>query len=367
MDQKRVKYFLEEAIALAKSVPNSAVHPNPRVGAVLVDSTGLICGRGAHQFFGGPHAEVLAIENAIERGADLKTCTLFVSLEPCSHYGKTPPCTKLLIEHQIPTVFFASADPNPTVDGCAVLQSSGIDAQLIMMPEAIEMNRPFFVNQLEQRPYVYYKSAISKNGLVADQKGNSKWITQIESRAHAHRELRNQVDAILSTSKTILHDRSKLNIRIDDIETELTAIVLDRNQQLFTDSTHPILYPRLKSRLIWVTENNVSNLHLPASVETLIEDFPMGKANLKKLLGRLFQNFGITKLLVESGAALGNSMMQENLIDEYWRYTSTITELTEPGIAAIDINLNSYSCVLNETFSVDRLEVFHRRLNINAE
>lgn len=367
MDQKRVKYFLDEAIALAKSVPNSAVHPNPLVGAVLVDSKGLICGRGAHQFFGGPHAEVLAIENAIGHGADLKTCTLFVSLEPCSHYGKTPPCTKLLIEHQIPTVFFASADPNPTVDGCAVLQSSGIDAQLITMPEAIEMNRPFFVNQLEKRPYVYYKSAVSKNGLIADLEGNSKWITQIDSRTHAHRMLRNQVDAILSTAKTIQRDQSTLNIRVDGTETELTAVVLDRDQELFTDNTHPILYLRQKSRLFWVTENEAPTQHLPASVENLVENFPQGKVNLKQLLGRLYRDFGITKLLVESGAALGNSMMQKNLIDEYWRYTSTITELTEPGIAAIAFNPDSYSCIVKETFPVDRLEVFHRRLIINAE
>ena len=200
--------YQNKAFMLAKMANPKSVRPNPIVGAVVVDKKGNIVGEGYHQQLGGPHAEVFAIQDALTKMADLSDCTLYVTLEPCSHHGKTPPCTDLIIQHKIPTVVIGSLDPNPKVSGVQVLKDNGVEVIMSPKPEIEQLNTTFFVNQINKRPFIQLKFAATIDGKIADRFGNSKWISNEKSRAFVHEQLRNNTDAILTTAKTLITDNA---------------------------------------------------------------------------------------------------------------------------------------------------------------
>ena len=136
----REKELLYHAFLLAKKANPKEIRPNPFVGAIVVCENGKIIGEGYHQKVGEAHAEVNAINNALQNGADLKKSTLYVTLEPCSHHGKTPPCTSLILEHKIPHVIIGSLDPNPLVSGIEILEKGGVKVTQLILPEIQEMN-----------------------------------------------------------------------------------------------------------------------------------------------------------------------------------------------------------------------------------
>jgi diaminohydroxyphosphoribosylaminopyrimidine deaminase / 5-amino-6-(5-phosphoribosylamino)uracil reductase len=204
------KKFMLEAIRLAGSVTRR-VCPNPRTGA-LVLRNGEIIGRGFHENCGGPHAEVNAIRDA---GENLEGCEMVVTLEPCCHTGKTPPCTDLIIASGIKKVYVGMEDPNPLVAGKGIekLQRAGIEViPNILSEKCAELNQPFIKMMTQKFPYITVKSAITLDGYIADAEGLSQWISSPESRKTVH-EMRANADAVLVGVGTALADDPELTVR----------------------------------------------------------------------------------------------------------------------------------------------------------
>jgi diaminohydroxyphosphoribosylaminopyrimidine deaminase/5-amino-6-(5-phosphoribosylamino)uracil reductase len=312
-------YYLNEALKEAQKADPKEVRPNPLVGAIVVDENHVIVGRGYHKKVGTPHAEVHAIADAEKNGTDLSKCTIFVTLEPCSHHGRTPPCTDLILAKGIKKVVIGSFDPNPLVSGVELLRSKGVEVELNIIKEIEELNRVFFVNQREQRPYFQFKLAVTSNGIYGHQQRGRFWISGPSAGEYVHQELRNNADAILSTARSVIHDDAKLNIRLRVGELEKTTILLDQQLSLLqSEYAHlNILAERKHSKLILVTTEQHSIRSLPAYIEIL--EVPVSKENkisLSALAVELYKR-GFSKVLVEAGVTLFNSMRSAQFIDEF--------------------------------------------------
>ena len=203
--------LMDAALKLARR-GEGFVEPNPMVGAVIVSQQGEIVGEGWHQAFGGPHAEVHALAAAGERG---RGGTLYVTLEPCCHFGKTPPCTQAIIRAGICKVVVATGDPAPHVAGGGIreLRKAGIDVEVgVREADAKELIAPFVKMVTKQRPWVIAKWAMTLDGKLATHDGHSKWISNAEARAEVHR-LRGRVDAIVTGIGTAAADNPMLTSR----------------------------------------------------------------------------------------------------------------------------------------------------------
>ena len=207
------KKYMERALELA-ALGEGNVNPNPMVGAVVVKD-GKILGEGYHKKYGGPHAEVFALEEAGEKA---KGATIYVTLEPCSHYGKTPPCAKKIIDMGIKRCVIASLDPNPLVSGRGIkmMTDAGIEVITgIMEKEALELNRVFMKYISTKTPYLFLKCGITLDGKIASRTGNSKWITNELAREKVQR-LRNKYMGIMVGINTVLADDPSLTARIEN-------------------------------------------------------------------------------------------------------------------------------------------------------
>lgn len=208
--------WMERALQLA-SLGLGKVQPNPMVGCVIVYKNQII-GEGWHQKYGGAHAEVNAI-NSVKDKSLLSKSTLYVNLEPCSHFGQTPPCSDLICKHKIARVVIANKDPNEKVNGKGIqqLQSAGIDITVgILADEGIELNKRFFTYHLLQRPYIFLKWAETKNGFIdikRDKNPEFYWISNQELKVFSHK-LRNEEQAILIGFNTLVNDQPKLTNRL---------------------------------------------------------------------------------------------------------------------------------------------------------
>ena len=208
------QYYMQLALDLAASAKGKT-NPNPLVGAIIVKD-GVIAGTGIHRKAGEPHAEVHAFRMA---GEYAKGATLYVTLEPCSHYGKTPPCANLVKDSGVSRVVVAMQDPNPEVAGrgIALIRDAGIEVQVGVLEEkAKRLNERFIHNMITNRPFVISKFAMTLDGKLATHKGHSKWITGEPSRHHVH-QLRNEVDAILVGIGTVLADNPSLTTRLPKV------------------------------------------------------------------------------------------------------------------------------------------------------
>ena len=228
MDNTEFKKYMKHAIRLAKKGTGRTL-PNPLVGALIVKD-GRIIGEGYHENFGGLHAERNALANASEdvRGADM-----YVTLEPCAHHGKTPPCTEAIIESGIRRVFIGSQDPNPKVSGrgIKVLKDAGIEVYAgILKEECDEINRIFFRYITSGKPYLMMKYAMSADGKIATHTGDSKWISSDRSRELVH-QMRNEYPAIMAGIGTVLKDDPRLTCRISD-GTDPLRIICDSSLRL---------------------------------------------------------------------------------------------------------------------------------------
>lgn len=314
--------FISESIAEALKADPKKVRPNPLVGAVLVDENLRIVGRGHHAICGGPHAEVDAIKDAASSGIDLSRCTLYVSLEPCSHQGRTPPCTDLILSSGIKRVVVASMDPNPKVSGMKLLREKGVETVHLPDEKAVAMNRTFWINQEKFRPHYLLKSAITLDGKIANAEGESKWLSGSSSREYVHNILRRNTDAILSTARTIIRDDATLNIRSDGAASELTAVVIDRKLQLLEKANAhlKIFYPRQNSKLILLSENPPGSV-LPDHTEVVSGVYrDDGQLNVKKLNETLLQR-NIHHVLIEAGGKLAARLLAQQLIDDLILFT----------------------------------------------
>ncbi len=211
------------------------VSPNPMVGCVIVGRGGTILGKGWHRQFGGPHAEVNAVDAAEDAGhdEDLSTATLYVNLEPCSHHGKTPPCVDLILRKGIPRVIVGMLDPNPEVAGSGVtaLREAGVDVRVgVMSHEACRLNEAFIHRLATRRPLVTLKIAQTLDGAVATATGDSRWISSADSRTLVHR-WRSQLDAVMVGTGTAIADDPALSVRHVEGR-QPWRIVLDRRGRL---------------------------------------------------------------------------------------------------------------------------------------
>lgn len=290
------------------------VEPNPMVGAVLVKN-GEIVGRGYHQAFGGPHAEIHAIN---EGGANGKGATLYVSMEPCAHYGKTAPCVDAIIKAGIGKVVIPVIDPNPITSGKGMqkLKEAGIEVLLgVLEAPARKLNAPFFKVMQTGLPYVIIKWAMSLDGKIATHGGDSRWITSEESRAYVHK-IRGQVDGILVGINTVLRDDPLLTCRLEGGRNP-RRIIVDGNAVLPLQSR--LLKTIGESEIMVAVTRNAPRERierLKQSGCTIIQTQDTGeRVDLKELFRHLGE-IKLTNILVEGGGRIITSMIEGHFADK---------------------------------------------------
>lgn len=301
--------FMREALEAARR-GLGRTSPNPAVGAVVVQG-GRIVGRGHHARAGGPHAEVVALREAGEaaRGADL-----FTTLEPCDHFGRTPPCSRAILDAGVRRVFVGSRDPNPLVHGRGVarLRRSGVEVVGgVLEAECDRLNASWFTFITTGRPHVTLKAAVTLDGRIATRTGDARWVTGPEARAWVHR-LRDRVDAVLVGAGTARADDPALTTRLpggrgrDPIRVVLdTDLRLPARLRLFTErSPAPTLVAHAAAR-----RRRLGGAELVACRRG------PGGVDLGDLLAKLAAR-GVTHLLVEGGAAVHGRFLDEGLVDE---------------------------------------------------
>ncbi|WEG12102.1 bifunctional diaminohydroxyphosphoribosylaminopyrimidine deaminase/5-amino-6-(5-phosphoribosylamino)uracil reductase RibD [Pullulanibacillus sp. KACC 23026] len=302
------------AIELARKLKGQT-SPNPTVGAVVVKD-GEIIGMGAHLKAGGPHAEVNALRMAEEKA---KGATVYVTLEPCSHFGKTPPCSNLLIEKGVARVVIASTDPNPLVAGQGIkrLENAGIKVEVGLLREGAEaLNEEFFHFIKTKQPYVTVKAATSMDGKIATSTGESKWITSEEARMDVHR-LRHNHDAILVGIGTILKDNPSLTTRLPEGGKHPLRIILDTHLRTPIDSK--VVTDQLAETWIITGRPDEKRVELFRSTGVRIIETGEERPALAPLLQLLGEEH-ITSLLVEGGGEVNGSFIREGLVDQLILY-----------------------------------------------
>lgn len=304
------KKYMARALELA-ALGEGAVNPNPLVGAVVVKNNKVI-GEGYHKKYGGPHAEVFALEMAGEeaRGADI-----YVTLEPCSHYGKTPPCAKKIIEMGIKRCIVASLDPNPLVSGRGIkmLQEAGIEVITgVMDKEAKELNRVFMKYISEKTSYLFLKCGITLDGKIATKTGNSKWITNELAREKVQK-LRNKYMGIMVGINTVIKDDPSLTARIENGRNPY-RIVIDPNLDISLESKF-VNFQDGKSIVITSESNRekekVSELEERKVKLVYLEGTDFKISDILKKTGEL----GIDGILLEGGSYLISKAFEEKAID----------------------------------------------------
>jgi len=296
--------WMRMAISLARR-GEGRVSPNPMVGAVIVKDEKLV-GKGYHRYFGGPHAEIEAISKAKERA---KGATLFVNLEPCSHFGKTPPCTEAIIKAGIKKVVVATIDPNPLNcgKGIKILKKAGLKVEVgVCEEEAKKLNEAFFKYIKEKIPYVIVKAAASLDGKIATFRGESKWITGERSR-RLGKKLRDKVDAILVGINTVVRDDPILDSKL---KVPLEAKVLENQTS----------YPTLIFTTSQAGKEKIKFLREKGVRVKIVKD-KEGKIDLKEVLKELGKR-GIASVLVEGGGEIIGSFVQEGLVDKILLFLS---------------------------------------------
>ena len=313
---------MRRALELA-ALGKRTTQPNPRVGCVITQG-GTIVGEGWHQRAGEPHAEVFALREA---GDSARGGTAFVTLEPCNHHGRTPPCTEALIAAGVSRVIYACGDPNPRVDGsgAARLRAAGIDtATGLLAAEGEELNLGFFKRMRTGRPWLRLKLAASLDGRTALASGESRWITSPESRADVHR-FRAESAAILSTSATVLADDPELTARTDTaVSRQPLRIVLDRHlrvppgARLFAAPGEVVRLTAAAEARATTGAASGSHTTAGARIETIAADAD-GRLNLEAALAWM-GGAGLNEIWTEAGPTLAGSLLQRKLVDEVVLY-----------------------------------------------
>ncbi len=319
-------FYMARAIYLAKKGLYTT-DPNPRVGCVLVKD-GRIIGEGWHKQAGLPHAEVEALNNTTE---DTNGATAYVTLEPCSHHGRTPPCCETLVKAGIKRVVAAMQDPNPKVsgNGFACLKAAGIEVSCgVLEEDARVLNRGFIMRMTENRPFVRSKLAMSLDGRTAMASGESQWITSPEARADVHR-LRAESSAILTGINTVLADDPSLTARIDKEVVQPIRVVLDSHLQIPTNAKmlgltgRTIILTCKQSNAVCpeLVEGHKDKLQKLQNVGAEVYQLPekQGRLDLAEVM-KFLAGQEINEVLVEAGAVLNGALLAENLMDEWVIY-----------------------------------------------
>lgn len=297
-------------------------HPNPRVGCVLVKE-GRIVGEGWHRRAGGPHAEIDALRQA---GELAKGATAYVTLEPCCHHGKTPPCTAALQAAGVKRVIAAMTDPNPKVAGQGLesLRQAGIEVAVgLLERDAEALNRGFCQRMRTGRPYVISKLAMSLDGRTAMASGESRWITGAEARRDVHR-LRARSSAILTGVDTVLADDPALTVRFDGQTSERQPLRVVLDTRLRIPASAKILTPPDSALILTCRGGERADTLRAAGAEVrLVQAGDDGRVDLKAALEELAL-LECNELMVEAGAVLNGALLAKGLVDEWWVYLAPI-------------------------------------------
>ena len=325
---------MREALALAEHAVGLS-DPNPRVGCVLVDADGAVIGRGHTQETGGAHAEVMALRDAASRGASVRGATVFVTLEPCAHHGRTPPCADALVAAGVGRVVMSMQDPNPLVagQGEARLAAAGIDTQIgLLANEAREMNIGFVSRMERGRPWLRLKAAISLDGRSALANGASQWITGEAARSDGH-AWRRRAGAVLTGVGTVLEDDPRLDVRLVATARQPLRVIVDSRLQTPPDAR--ILDAPGQVLLYAAIEDASRRQALEARrAEIACLPSPSGKVDLPAMLADLGAR-GINELHVEAGEKLNGSLLREGLVDELLVYVAPRLLGSGRGLAAL--------------------------------
>lgn len=348
--------YMRRALALARRA-EGRTSPNPAVGAVIVKD-GRVVGEGYHHRAGAPHAEIEALRAA---GDSARGATMYVTLEPCAHYGRTPPCVAAIIAAGVAEVCYAIIDPNPRVNGKAHAQLEAAGVVVRRGPcedEARELNRPFFKHVMTGRPLVTAKFAMSLDGKIATRTGDSYWISNEASRRRAH-ELRNITDAIIVGAGTVIADNPRLTTRLSplslqrrkggaeepaDIRHPLRIVADSRGRALLMAG---VFDPALPGKTVLATTAAAPSSHCAELTARGVEVWTLpadryGRVSLPALLDEIGRR-GMLTLLVDGGSELLGAFFAEKLVDRVWAFIAPIIiggrnapgPVAGPGIEAL--------------------------------
>lgn len=333
-------FYINECINLAKKGAGF-VSPNPLVGCIVVKN-GKIIGKGYHKKYGDAHAEVNAINDAKKKGHKLNGSTLYLNLEPCSHFGKTPPCTDLIIKEKISKVVIGIKDPNPKVNGKGInkLKKAGINVEYgFLKKECEELNKFFIKNITRKIPYITLKIAQSIDGKIALDNFKSKYITGEESLKFVHK-LRSEYDAVLIGKNTALLDNPSLSVRLTKGRNPL-RIVIDKNSKL--PGNLKIFTDKDSDKTIIISSPDKKNIPLINILKTL-------------------HNLNISSVLIEGGANIFSQFIEKNLFDDI--YFIVAPKIIGDGISAFrDFKIttlsNTKNLFLHNSFTSGEDLIFH--------
>ncbi|MCX7989680.1 MAG: bifunctional diaminohydroxyphosphoribosylaminopyrimidine deaminase/5-amino-6-(5-phosphoribosylamino)uracil reductase RibD [Aquificaceae bacterium] len=312
--------FMRRALELAL-LRKGLTHPNPTVGCVIVKE-GKVVAEGYHERAGMPHAEAVALQRAGEKA---RGSTLYVNLEPCTHFGRTPPCTEAIIRAGVKRVVVATLDPNPLVSGKGVerLRRAGIEVSLgVLQEEAKRLNEDFFTYITLGRPYITLKWAQSIDGTMATSAGESKWISSEESRAFAHR-LRAEATAVLVGINTALRDDPELTVRAFEWERQPLRIVLDPQLRI-REELKLVKDRRAQTLVVTSVEKREKIERLQElGIKVIVAPSEAGELNLGEVLKELYF-MEVMHLLVEGGAITLTSFLRAGLFDRLWVFVAPL-------------------------------------------
>lgn len=347
------EYYMKQALKLAKK-GEGFVSPNPMVGAVIVKNDSIIAA-GYHKFYGGPHAETNAVHNASEK---IDGSTIYVTLEPCSHHGKTPPCAEFLVRQKPARIVVGTLDPNPLVSGrgIEILKKNGIEVTIgVLDAECRNLNKKFFKFVQTGIPYVTVRYAQTMDGRIATATGHSRWVSSLSSRRYSHR-LRATHDAILVGRGTVSKDNPDLTVRLVKGRNPL-RVVLDSSLKTALDSQ---IYANQAAAKTVIAITGKAEDARRASFNTAgidlidIEENSEGRISLENLLAVLGKR-GISSLLVEGGAELTTSFIRESLADAL--IIIIAPKIIGAGIAAIgDLEIRN----MEDAFQFKREKVLYK-------
>lgn len=321
--------YMSRALALAWGVKGTTI-PNPAVGAVVVKN-GKIIGEGATSKWGGPHAEV----NAIKKAGNVKGATLYVTLEPCCHYGKTPPCTDLIIKSGIKKVVIGVKDPNPLVNGKGIklLKKAGIEVVSgVLSEEATEINEDFFWAIKNKKTFVALKLALTLDGYIADVNGNSKWITTEESRKFVH-NLRRIYGAVGVGINTIIKDDPHLDVRYGKKSSPVRIVFASDENKIPKES---FFYQNAHQTRSIVVIRKSGQKRIVKNTESGIEFWFTGnedKMESMKVFTEMAFEENITGILIEGGQEIASTLLKAGLVNKlYLFYGNKILGKGKEGI-----------------------------------
>jgi len=320
------KKYMEIALKIAEKGEGN-VSPNPLVGCIIV-KRGKIVGKGYHKQYGGEHAEINAIKNA---GKKVANATLYINLEPCSHWGNTPPCTEKIVEAGIREVIIGMYDPNPLVEGFKELKFRGIKTKIgILEKEAKKLNEFYVKYMRSKRPFVILKVAMTMDGKIATRTGDSKYITGKDARRYVHK-LRSEVDAVMVGINTVLKDNPKLTPRLTQGRDPM-KVVID------TELKMPLKCNLMKhpSKLIIATTSKASkkkiNKFYQKGIDVIVLNVKKGLVDLKDLMKQLGKK-EIISIMIEGGSQLNSSAIKERIADKLLVFTAP--KLVGNGLGAV--------------------------------